>query len=187
MFDANDIGAKAGIWLRKQPATQRAFVILIDDLEHDRRDCAQGVFDRYRAALDAKLCHEKSQASVQFFVPMLEAYYFTHPDVLTKVLGIELSSQTEDVESLRHPKNQLDIELKRSAQKFKEIEHGEEIINRLELERVLSNPKTCCSLRSLMAWCWAALGRSDTDDFQLRQGCRWPLTSSQIASLNSQP
>ena len=55
------------------------FVLLIDDLEYDRKDQAQQVFDRYRLAFDRILNELKHRASVHFLVNMLEAYYLlTH-------------------------------------------------------------------------------------------------------------
>ena len=69
--------AKIGLAARKYLMTDDChFVLLIDDLEYDRRDQAQQIFDRYRTALDTVLDTLKHRASVHFLVYMLEAYYF---------------------------------------------------------------------------------------------------------------
>lgn len=36
---------------------------------------------------------------------------------------------------------------------FDEVEHGALIAAKLNLDHVLSNPATCCYLRSLFGWC----------------------------------
>ena len=46
-------------------------------------------------------------ASVHFLVNMLEAYYFAHAAATNGVLGTELEDFEGDVESIRHPKNDL--------------------------------------------------------------------------------
>jgi len=53
--------------------SQCHFVVLIDDLEHNRRDQAQKVFDRYRMALDTTILKTQGgRASVHFLVNMLQ-------------------------------------------------------------------------------------------------------------------
>lgn len=74
------------------------FVLLIDDLEYDRRDEAQQVFDRYRLALDTVLDTLKHRASVHFLVNMLEAYYFADTQAINTVLDTSLSDYEGDVE-----------------------------------------------------------------------------------------
>jgi uncharacterized protein DUF4276 len=161
------------------------YVILVDDLEHDFRDQAQDVFRRYRDALDTML-HPvglSARASVHFLVNMLEAYYFAHADAINGVLGTELGDSEVDVESIRHPKN----ELKRLSPGFDEVEHGGLILERLDVAQVLSNPATCRSLRTLFAWCSKAIGREFTDVYRLRDGSYFEVTRPQIDALPDPP
>ncbi len=159
------------------------FVILVDDLEHDRSPQAAEVFQRYRKAIDTMLTSEehRARASVHFLVNMLEAYYFAHAEAVNKVLGTNLSDFDGDVETIRHPKN----DLKGLYPKFDEVEHGREIVNHLDLVHVLSNPETCRWLRTLFGWCSRALGREFTDVYQLKEGLYSDITKYQIDALTS--
>jgi hypothetical protein len=162
-----------------------AYVILVDDLEHDYRDQAAAVFQRYRLALDTILnpVGWKDRSSVHFLVNMLEAYYFAHAAAINGVLGTELVDYEGDVETIRHPKNTL----KSLSQGFDEIEHGRLILERLDVSHVLSNPSTCRSLRTLFGWCSKAIGREFTDVYQLRQGVYSDVTQPQIDTVPFQP
>ncbi len=124
------------------------YVILVDDLEHDFRDKAEAVVRRYRTALDTMREPDglSPLASVHFLVNMLEAYYFAGAAAINAVLGTEMADFEGDVETIRHPKN----DLKRLHPGFDEIEHGGAIIERLDVPRVPSNPETCRSLRTLV-------------------------------------
>jgi hypothetical protein len=148
------------------------YVILVDDLAHDFRDQADAVFQRYRVALDTILgpAGLSSRASVHFLVNMLEAYYFAHADAINAVLGTQLADFAGDVETIRHPKN----ELKKLHPGFDEIEHGRAIIECLDVAHVLSNPATCRSLRTLFGWCSKAIGRDVDDVYQLASGSYYP-------------
>jgi len=157
------------------------FVILVDDLEHDYSHQAAEVFQRYQQAFDKMLkpAERRVRCSVHFLVNMLEAYYFAHAQAVNSVLGTGLKDFDEDVEMIRHPKN----DLKRLCPKFDEVEHGREIIGRLEVEHVLSNPSTCRWLRTLFAWCSRAIGREFTDVYQLKEGEYSDVTKPQIDAL----
>lgn len=158
------------------------FVILVDDLEHDRSHQAAEVFQRYRGAFDTILTSEhRARASVHFLVNMLEAYYFAHAEAVNSVLGTDLKDFDEDVETIRHPKN----ELKRLCPGFDEIVHGRQIVDRLDAEHVLSNPKTCRWLRTLFGWCSRAIGREFTDVYQLKEGQYSDVTKQQIDAVAS--
>ncbi len=161
------------------------YVILIDDLEHDFRDQAQDVFRRYRDALDTMLqpVGMSTRASVHFLVNMLEAYYFAYADAINEVLAIELDDYDGDVETIRHPKN----ELKKLSPGFDEVEHGRLILERLDVIRVLSNPATCRSLRTLFSWCSKAIGREFTDVYRLGDGSHFEVTRPQIDALITPP
>ena len=99
---------KIGLAARKYLMTDVChFVLLIDDLEYDRRDQAQQIFDRYRLALDTVLNTLKHRASVHFMVNMLEAYYFANVTAINTVLGTSLSDCGDDVETIRNPKSDL--------------------------------------------------------------------------------
>lgn len=170
---------------RRYLADGFAYVILVDDLEHDFRDQANAVFQRYRMALDSILdpvgC--KNRAAVHFLVNMLEAYYFAHAAAINGAIGTELVEYELDVETIRHPKN----ELKRLSPGFDEIEHGQLILKNLDVIYVLSNPSTCRSLRTLFAWCSRAIGREFTDVYQLRNGRYFDVTRPQVDALPESP
>ena len=167
-----EIALAARIQLVSKPG---CFVILLDDLEHDRKANAAKVYNRYRDAFDHVLAGMKSRASVHFLVNMLEAYYFAHADAVNQVLGLNLRDHGGDVEEIPHPKNHL----KRLHAGFDEIEHGSKIVPKLDLEHILEHPDRCASLRTLVAWCSDAMGRKHTAQYQLKEGKRFPVTSVQ--------
>jgi hypothetical protein len=176
--DAEEIGLAA----RRYLSGQCAFVVLVDDLEEERKPQAEQVFRRYRDALDKMLGHDRRRASVHFLVNMLEAYYFADASALNAVLGTALEDYQGDVETIRHPKNAL----KRLVPGFDEIGHGEQIIGRLDVAHVLSRPGTCSSLRTLFGWCSRALGWAPTDQYQLLHGAYFGVTKGQIEQLQGQ-
>ena len=59
----------------------------------------------------------------------------------------------------------------------------EETMERLDVGKVLSQPETCCSLRTAFAWCSRAIGRRPTDVFRLIDGQLSPVTSAQVDRL----
>lgn len=171
-----ELGHAALAFLKLNPS---GFVMLVDDLEHNRRGIAGAVFERYRQALDGVLNEWRWRASVHFLVNMLEAYYFADPNALKEVLGLKIDDHDVDVESIRHPKN----DIRSQFPGFNEIEHGNLIACRIDLEIVLDHPKRCTSLRSMIAWCSKALGRRDGHRFQLLEGLQWTVTSGQKDQL----
>lgn len=175
--DTSEIGLPARNYLNKNP---HSFVILVDDLEYDRQGSHQETFVRYREALDSVLpedCHQR--ASVHFLVNMMEAYYFADADAINAVLGTFLLDFEGDVETIRHPKG----ELKKAKPGFDEIADGRKIVERLDLEKVLGNPDTCASLRTLFKWCSRAKHDDESDRFQLRLGSCSNVTGHQISTL----
>ena len=173
--DAVRIGFPARDYL-KDPCT---YVLLLDDLEYDRTHQAQQIFERYRKALDDILLDQKHRASVHFLVNMLEAYYFADAATVNAVLGTSLNDYKGDVETIIHPKN----DLKQIYYGFKEKEHGGRILDRLNVENVLSDPNTCASLRTLFAWCLKALGEVPTDKYQLLSGKLSEITKAQLDNI----
>jgi hypothetical protein len=157
-----------------------SYVLLIDDLEQDRREEFAEVFNRYRSALDTILLKQKQRASVHFLVNMLEAYYFADSSAVNSVLGTSLDDHNDDVEDIPHPKN----ELKSIYRDFDEIEHGGKILACLNTEKVLSNPDTCASLRTLFTWCWQCLQQPQTNLYQYLNG---KLNSITQVQLNGDP
>jgi hypothetical protein len=160
--------------------------MIVDDLEGARRGITEAVYARYRGALDTILgpAGLQSRASAHFLVNMLEAYYFAHSEAVNAVAGFVVLAKDHptDVEQIGHPKS----ELKRAWNGFDEIDHGRQIVPRLDLEHVLSRPGECCALRTMLAWCVAKLVEADavwdetlTGSFRLTDGCRCPLTSGQ--------
>ena len=84
--DASEIGFPA----RRHLTAEATFVILVDDLEADRKSHAQAIFQRYRDALNQILGEQRRRASVHFLVNMLEAYYFADANAINAVLGTNL-------------------------------------------------------------------------------------------------
>jgi hypothetical protein len=180
-----DRDEEVGLFARRYLSSDFDYVILVDDLEHDHRDQVEEVFQRYRVALDTMLqpVGSNARASVHFLVNMLEAYYFAHAAAINGVLGTEEGDYEGDVESIRHPKN----ELKKLSPGFDEVVHGRLILERLDVSRVLSNPSTCRSLRTLFGWCSKAIGRPFTDVYQLKEGLYYDVTRGQIDQLLEHP
>lgn len=181
--------AEIGFLARRYLSANRcAYVLLVDDLEHDRRNQAQQVFDRYRQVLDTILQEDKHRASVHFLVNMLEAYYFADAVAINKVLGTCLSDYSEDVETIRHPKN----ELKKLYPGFDEVENGGSILDCLNVEHILSRPDTCASLRTIFAWCSKILeqcaislveNQYPVDRYRLQDEILSEITKSQLDDL----
>jgi hypothetical protein len=173
--DETDIGIPA----RRYLSGDCDFVLLIDDLEHDRRQHADQVFARYRDALDLLLGNLKNRASVHFLVNMLEAYYFADPAALNSALGTSLTEYDGDVEAIRHPKN----DLKRIKQGFHELRDGRKILEKINMTTVLSRPHACASLRTLFAWCTIAMKQPLSSKFCLDCGIYSLITGHQIGNI----
>ncbi len=179
------VDERLGLAVRNYLESGYDYVILVDDLEHDFRDSVEAVYQRYRTALDTILAPKglSHRASVHFLVNMLEAYYFAHADAINAVLDTVLGDHEGDVEEIRHPKN----DLKKIHPGFDEIEHGRAILESLDVPRVLSNPETCRSLRTLFGWCWRAIGREFDDVYQLASGRYFEVTRPQLETLPGPP
>ncbi len=169
--------------------------IWLDDLESAQRPNAAAKYQRLRTAFDTMVSQVpllKRRFAVHFLVNMLEAYYFADVAALN-ILNIQsdpsrppanfsLSNHDGDCENLRHPKN----ELKRMAWdlasgcSFDEKAHAAPVLQCLDVDRVLGNPRTCRALRTLVAWCWETLGEERTERFQLRDGAYWNVTAGQL-------
>ena len=175
---------KIGLAARRYLMTDAChFVLLIDDLEHDRRNEVQQIFDRYRTALDTILNDLKYRAAVHFLVNMLEAYYFADAQAINAVLEISLPDYEGDVETIRNPKSELRAEY----QGFREIDDGGRILGQIDIERVLSRPDACASLRTLFAWCVGVLAKysdfdraSFDDRYRLHDGKLSEITGTQL-------
>ena len=182
--DIPSIDAKIGLMARRYLMTDVChFVLLIDDLEYGRRNQAQRIFDRYRLVLDTVLDTLRHRASVHFLVNMLEAYYFANTRAINDVLGTALLDHEEDVETIRNPKSDLRAEY----QGFREIDHGGRILDRIDIEHILSHPDACASLRTLFAWCVKVLAqhpnfdRADFyDKYRLHDGKLSEITETQL-------
>ena len=170
--DASQIGLPA----RGFMASGGDYVMLVDDLESERSSVAKAVFDRYRLALDTMLTVDMAgKAAVHFLVNMLEAYYFADADAVNNVLGTNLQDFDGDVETIRHPKN----ELKALHAAFDEKEHGPLIVRTLDVVHVLSRADTCASLRTMFVW--AAEATHST--VMVPDGPWFQVTESQIHAL----
>lgn len=179
--DEQDIGLPARKYISLD---DHHYVILIDDLEYSRRNIANQVFNRYRKAFDTILTPEqRHRASVHFLVNMLEAYYFADANAINKVIKLSppLKDYQGDVETIRHPKN----DLKKIHKTFKEVSDGEKILAVLNIQHVLSNPKTCAWLRTLFAWCVYILSQNSyfdyKDIYQLENGLYSDITKVQLS------
>lgn len=149
--DVQNIGLPARKYIQ---AANGRFAIVIDDLEWDRHEQVQAVFGRYRQALDAVLQDDdRAKAAVHFLVMMLEAYFFADSQAINAVLGLDLPDRPDDVETIRHPKN----ELSSLSQSYREVEHGNAILARLRADHVLARENCCAYLRTLFTWCLAKL------------------------------
>lgn len=98
------VGQSARAFLAKR---QHSFVILLDDLEHNRREQIDAAYRRYGEALDTVQPEKRWRTSVHFFITMIEAYYFADAHAINAVLGLTLEDWPVDVETIRHPKNDL--------------------------------------------------------------------------------
>lgn len=178
--DELEIGLPARGYVRRSDCH---FVLLIDDLEHSRRDQALDVFNLYRTVLDTVLDTLKHRASVHFLVNMLEAYYFADVKTTNAILEISLPDRGDDVETIRNPKSDLRAEYP----SFREIDDGGRILDQIDIERVLSRPDACASLRTLFAWCVKVLetySDHDCTDFydkyKLHDGQLSEITRTQL-------
>jgi Domain of unknown function (DUF4276) len=172
--DETDIGLPVRQYLSK--GLDR-YVLLVDDLERDRREQTAEVFNRYRLALDTMLSQQqKHQASVHFLVNMLEAYYFADPETVNSILGTSLQAYDGDVEDIPNPKSNLKL----LYSGFDEVTHGGQILTRLNTEQVLSNPDNCASLRTLFAWCLQCMHQPRTEQYQLLAGKFSSVTQEQL-------
>lgn len=170
--DADDIGAPARKFLR----SQGDYVILVDDLERDRASNVQGVFERYRAALDTMLSQQEApKAAVHFLVNMLEAYYFADAKAVNRVLGTDLEDFDGDVETIGHPKNRL----KGLHPTFDEKTEGPRIVAELDVMHVLCDESSCAALRTMLTWAHHATGSTA----RVPPGRLFERTESQIESL----
>jgi Domain of unknown function (DUF4276) len=171
-----EIGLAARAYLQRH---SHSYVALIDDLEGDRVDQCETVFQRYRLLLDTMLGAAKHRAAVHFLTNMLEAYYFADARAVNEVTGAQLTDHEGDVETIPHPKNLL----KQQIPGFNVIEHGQMIIDRLNVRHVLSRADACASLRTIFGWCTRALGQPFTEEYRLLGGQFHPVTQPQIDAL----
>ena len=172
--DEQEIGLSARGYLMSDEET---YVILVDDLESDRAEQAQQVFNRYRLALDTVLRGLSARASVHFLVNMLEAYFFADAAAVNGVLGIDLEDFDGDVETIRHPKNYL----KSLHPDFDPKRHAPAILRALDVMHVLAKPDACASLRTLFCWATTATRAG----VSIPQGVCFPITSPQIDALDT--
>ena len=176
--DAEEIGLSA----RRFLSSADRYVLLIDDLEAERADDIQQIYDRYRRAVDTMLTAEQAhRASVHFLVNMLEAYYYADTRAVNAVLGTDLDDFEGDVETIRNPKGGL----KGLCPGFDEREHGRLIVEQLDVLHVLSRADACCSLRTIFAWIYTAIEEPDSEIRALLDGCHNKTTSDQIDALRA--
>ena len=170
--DAEEIGIPARGFL----SSGGHFVILVDDLESDRSEQVDAVFKRYRLALDTILRDSRSaKAAVHFLVNVLEAYFFADAKAINRVLGTDLGDFDGDVETIRHPKNELNS----LDAGFRATKHGPRIVKRLDVRHVLARSDRCASLRTMFKWASVAAGATDWPS----EGRLYDTTKGQIDAL----
>lgn len=186
--DEEEIGLPSRKYLDDDPC---CFIILIDDLEYDRQEHHQHIFERYKRAFDTILNPaQRLRASVHFLVNMLEAYYFADARAINLVLPISppLEDYPGNVEDIRNPKGRL----KSLSPGFDEITDGGMILDFIDIDHVLSRPDTCAGLRTLFAWCskvleryphYESLNLNLNDKYHLDDGVLSEVTQVQLASL----
>jgi hypothetical protein len=183
--DASEIGFPAREYLS---ADGCRFVILIDDLEYDRTDLAQQIFDRYRQAIDTVLtADQKTRASVHFLVNMLEAYFFADANAVNGVLGLipPIEDYDGDVETIPHPKG----ELKKLYPDYNEVNDVGRILDHIDVEHILARPECCPALRTLFAWCFKVLEQYSydqsllVDKYRLEDGTLYEITRPQLDDI----
>jgi hypothetical protein len=151
--DEQEIGLAARAFLRNHDCH---FVIVIDDVESNRRECIAEIWQRYRTAIDTMLlADERKRAAVHFLANMLEAYYFADCNAVNTALGAMVLPRDHvgDVEEIPHPKHALEKAASAAGTSFKERRDGGKIVQALDLERVLQRNDACAYLRSLFEWC----------------------------------
>ena len=175
--DETEIGLPA----RRYLSSDDKFVLLVDDLEADRSDHIQQIFERYRRALDTILISSQlRRASVHFLVNMLEAYYLADSQAVNSVLNTELADFEGDVETIRNPKNSM----KKLYPGFNVVEDGCRIIGRLAIPHVLSRQDACSSLRTMFAWIYQAVGEPECEIRHFLAGRYNEVTRGQISALS---
>lgn len=176
------------------------FFVWIDDLESgEDRQNPQPHFNYYRELMDGGI-HEplRSRCSIHFLANMLEAYFLADTAAVNQVdispsgqsgqpQFLSLADHSGDCESIKNPKAVLKDAVNQECptSKFDEIAHGHAIVRKLNLDHILSNPQTCRALRTLVAWCWEAIGEPRSDKFRLTDGVYWDITAGQLSDLPS--
>lgn len=183
-----DRDAEIAYDIRRHVKNVDCFAIWIDDIESDCRASAEAKLHRLTHAMDVVIGTEtapRRRCSAHFLVNMLEAYYFAHIDAVNEVLAMNLAEHAGDCENIVHPKNELKRLANQAGVAFDERSNGAEIVPKLNLDHILSNPQTCRALRTLVAWCWEAIGEPRSDKFRLTDGVYWDITAGQLSDLPS--
>ncbi len=187
--DIERIAYPARKFLQENPC---GFILLIDDMEHDRRPQAQAIFARYQQTLTQVLDdRQKLRAAVHFLVNMLEAYFFADARAVNQVLDCAppLEDYPGDVEQIRHPKG----DLKRRCKGYSETKTMGDILARLDVAHILARPDTCASLRTIFDWCICQMDayapdfyHASLDDlrrrFHIHDGVLHPVTRDQCSN-----
>ncbi len=184
-----------GLLILRYASNLDHFVIWIDDLESADRYSAKNKLGRLLQILD-DLMHDlpdiRRRCSAHFLVNMLEAYYFADANAINQVnfqrdpsrppFYPQFTNHDGDCENIRHPKNELKDRIRQSERgaSFDERLDGASIVKGLDLERILVDSQKCRALRTLVAWCWEAIGEPRTDRFRLTDGVYWNVTAGQL-------
>lgn len=146
-------------------------VLLIDDLEdHDPKDKLLLLRSYFDPVLDD---FQKKRVGIFFLVPMVEAYFLADFQAINKICGTNFKQFQGDPELVGKKGN-----IKSEFLEYNEVAHAPEIMKQICLKTVLSNPSTCCWLRSLVDWCLEQMNqvslferKTVEGDFSLPNGC----------------
>jgi hypothetical protein len=184
-----ELGIRIRADLRRQQQLKRdAYVIILDDLEWDRREAFAILLERYLKAYEVLPAQNRWRGSAFYLIMMLEAYFWADLEATSKTLQIELTKQAGDPEAIRHPKNDLNAEIRSHSKNtcsYKEIDDSLAIARAIDLKLILSDKAACCSLRAIVRWCTLAAQRPLTEDYQLQEGQYDIRYESQFTALRS--
>ena len=160
-------------------ASDLNLALLVDDLE--KRSVAEA-YTIYREPIDRVTPDEnmRKRASVNFLVPMVEAYFLADAEAVKQSIGVTVPALGQDPETVSGPKGKLKTYCKEASVDYNEKEHGEKLAGAIDLQKVLGESDHCKSLRTLMKWCLSRIGEPITDRFQLSSGELCPETAGQI-------
>lgn len=172
---AEQIGLTSRRWLQDGLVD---YIILVDDIESSRRSQIDLVYKNYIAIFDKELGNYRKNASVHFFVNMIEAYFFADSNSINSVFNKAIVDDSDDVEDIKNPK----VKLKSIVGQYHEIDDLGRLLNSLSVGHVLSKPDTCGYLRVLFAWC-IKVANLHMNKYCLQDGILGDATKQQLSQV----